>query len=134
MRKRRLAAAVMSAAMAASLLATGCGGDSATTTAAQTEAEATKAADEGGKTEASDEGEGGSPSTGSELSGPAFDSILPTDLGLAKIGNGEKLIIGIQQNTFIEDYEENWFTNYLEEQLGVEIEFHYMPADTNDFR
>lgn len=134
MRKRRLAAAVMSAAMAASLLATGCGGDSATTTAAQTKAEATKAADEGGKTEASDEGEGGSPSTGSELSGPAFDSILPTDLGLAKIGNGEKLIIGIQQNTFIEDYEENWFTNYLEEQLGVEIEFYYMPADTNDFR
>lgn len=115
MRKRRLVAAALSAVMAASLLLVGCGDDATTTTAAQTEA--------------GDEG-----SQEAELSGPSLDGILPTDLGLRKIGNGEKLIIGIQQNTFVENYDDNWFTNYLEEQLGVQIEFYTLQADTNDLR
>ncbi len=120
MRKRRIVATALSSAMVASLLLTGCGnkGNSTETTAA------------GG----SDQTEAATEAEPLELSGSSFDGILPTDLGLAKVGNGEKLIIGIQQNTFVENYDENWFTNYLEEQLGVEIEFYLMPADANDFR
>ena len=87
MRKRRIVATALSSAMVASLLLTGCGNKENSTE--------TTAAGGSDQTEAATEAEP------LELSGSSFDGILPTDLGLAKVGNGEKLIIGIQQNTLL---------------------------------
>ena len=38
---------------------------------------------------------------------------------------GGTLVVGIPQKATVESYEDNAFTEYLEESLGIEIEFEY---------
>lgn len=125
--KKRTIASVLSAVMTTSMIATGCGNGEQVTkgqTASVSQTEETTQTGGTSQTEGTET---------SELSGSVFGGILPTDLGLANMGNGETLTIGIQQSNIVEDYEDNWFTNYLEEHLGVNIEFYYMPVDSGDF-
>ena len=35
----------------------------------------------------------------------------------------EKLVVAIQADSFVSDYEDNYFTQYIEEKLGIDIEF-----------
>ena len=141
MRKKQVAAGILSAAMVASLALTGCGSDSTTTTAAATKEETkeeTKAETKAEETKAEETEEGAEESSKDDTKGDSTSSSdkLPTDLGVEKIGNGEKLVIGLQQNSFIESYEsdKNWFTKYLEDKLGVKIEFYMLPSETTDFQ
>lgn len=144
MRKKQVAAGVLSAAMVASFALTGCGSDSATTTAAatkeetksETKAEETKAEETKAEETKAEEEEGSEEFSKEEAKGDSASDKIPTDLGVDKIGNGETLVIGLQQNSFIESYEsdKNWFTKYLEDKLGVKIEFYMMPAETTDFQ
>lgn len=46
----------------------------------------------------------------------------------------KKLVIGIGQSSFITDYDNNYFTNYLEEKLGFELEFYLLPSDSSEIR
>lgn len=45
----------------------------------------------------------------------------------------KKLTIGIQGNSFVTDYEDNYFTHYLEDKLGVDLNFYLMPQDGTEF-
>ncbi len=49
-------------------------------------------------------------------------------------GNGETLIIGIQGNALVEDYENNYFTKLLEDALNVNLDFVVLPNAAKDFR
>ncbi|MFQ9510789.1 MAG: hypothetical protein ACLRZ7_07775 [Lachnospiraceae bacterium] len=46
----------------------------------------------------------------------------------------KKITVGLQANSFINDYDENYFTKLLEERLGVELEFYMLPQDTTELR
>lgn len=48
--------------------------------------------------------------------------------------SGEKLVVGLTTSSMVTDYENNYFTNYLEEQLGFELEFYMLPADAAETR
>lgn len=127
MRKRQLTAAVLASAMAATLALTGCGdsGDSATTAkteASQTEkeTEADKDSDET-KTEATEAEE--TKKDAGDASG-----------GDEAIGNGETLVIGMQTNTYITDYKDNYLTKKLEEELNVNLEFYELPQTAADLQ
>lgn len=145
--RKQVTASILSAVVAASTVMAGCGSDSATTTAAATKAEATEAATKeettkAEETEAEDEtkedAEAGSDAEETKEdggdSGEDSGKRFPTDIGLEKIGNGETLTIAIQQESHIEDYENNWLTNHLEEELGINIEFYMMPSSSADFQ
>lgn len=47
-------------------------------------------------------------------------------------GEREKIVIGLQQSTNVEDYETNYFTNLLEEEMNIDIEFVILPAGGDD--
>lgn len=49
-------------------------------------------------------------------------------------GSGEKLVVGLTTSSFVTDYDNNYFTNYLEEKLGFELEFYMLPADAAETR
>lgn len=58
---------------------------------------------------------------------------LPTAAGeLPVVPEGEEitLTIGVMQSTFIADYNTNYFTQMIEEQTGVKLEFIEFPQDT----
>lgn len=44
----------------------------------------------------------------------------------------ETLSIALQTNSFITDYEDNYLTKKLEEELGVDIEFQFLSADAEE--
>lgn len=44
------------------------------------------------------------------------------------------LKVALTTSSFVTDYEDNYFTNYLEEKLGIEIEFYMLPVDSADTR
>lgn len=44
----------------------------------------------------------------------------------------EKIVIALAQNTNVESYDENYLTKLLEEELNVDIEFYYLPANADD--
>ncbi len=46
----------------------------------------------------------------------------------------EKIVVALAQNTNVSSYEENHLTNLLEEELNVDLEFYYLPADNSDAR
>lgn len=46
----------------------------------------------------------------------------------------EKITIALQTDSFITDYEDNYLTNLLEEEMGVEIEIYQLPTDTNEMK
>lgn len=43
-----------------------------------------------------------------------------------------KLLIALQTNSFITDYDNNYFTKYLEEKLNMDIEFYQLPSSTEE--
>ena len=45
-----------------------------------------------------------------------------------------KLVIGIQASTFITDYEDNYLTNLVEEELDMEIEWNLLPSDNGELK
>ena len=45
---------------------------------------------------------------------------------------GKTFTIGLQQNTLVEDYDNNGFTNYIKEVSGSDIEFIYFASNSND--
>lgn len=47
---------------------------------------------------------------------------------------GKKLLVGLTQSGMVTDYEDNYFTNYLEEKLGFELEFYMLPTDATETR
>lgn len=50
-------------------------------------------------------------------------------------GSGDnKLVVAIQTNSYVTDYDNNYFTKYLEDKLGIEIEFYQLPAATDEVR
>ena len=46
----------------------------------------------------------------------------------SRIGNGEKLVIGMVDNSLITDYEDNYLTKKLEEDLNVDLEIVPLPS------
>ncbi len=44
------------------------------------------------------------------------------------------LVVAIQANSFVSDFNDNYLTNYLEEKLGINIEFYMLSANTEDVR
>lgn len=47
---------------------------------------------------------------------------------------GGKLSVGIPQNVKIEDYDNNTFTNYVEKNTGVEIEFVFFSSSASEYK
>ena len=45
-----------------------------------------------------------------------------------------KLVVAIQTNSFVTDYDNNYMTKYLEDKLGIDIEFYQLPAATEEVR
>lgn len=43
-----------------------------------------------------------------------------------------KLVIGIQANTAVSSYDDNFLTKYLEDMTGIDLEFVLLPSDDND--
>ncbi len=55
----------------------------------------------------------------------------------ADSGSGEEdntLVIALQSNSFITDYEDNRLTDYYEEKLGIRIEFILLPSDGSELQ
>lgn len=109
MNNNKLLALGLSAAMVAAAL-TGCGSTSApaadsSSSAAQTSTDA-----------------------------PAADSAADSSDAAETSSSGDKLLVGLTQSSMVTDYENNYFTNYLEEQLGFELEFYMLPADAAETR
>ncbi|MCR5102772.1 MAG: extracellular solute-binding protein [Butyrivibrio sp.] len=44
------------------------------------------------------------------------------------------LVVALTQSSMVTDYENNYFTNYLEEKLGINIEFYMLPSDASETR
>lgn len=52
----------------------------------------------------------------------------------AQSSGDNKLVVAIQTNSYVTDYDNNYFTKYLEDKLGIEIEFYQLPAATDEVR
>lgn len=46
----------------------------------------------------------------------------------------EKLVIAIQADSFVSDYNDNYFTKYLEDKLGIDIEFYMLSVNAEDVK
>ena len=57
---------------------------------------------------------------------------LVSGLTVASAEDRPTLKVALTQNAMVTDYEDNYFTNYLEDKLGIEIEFIMLPTDSND--
>ncbi|MFV0503828.1 MAG: extracellular solute-binding protein [Lachnospirales bacterium] len=44
------------------------------------------------------------------------------------------LTVGMQQNTWVEDYDNNFVTKLLEEKNNVDLQFEYLPSSNDDFK
>ena len=44
------------------------------------------------------------------------------------------LKVALTTSSMVTDYEDNYFTNYLEDKLGIELEFYMLPVDAGDTR
>ncbi|RRD94774.1 extracellular solute-binding protein [Clostridiales bacterium COT073_COT-073] len=52
----------------------------------------------------------------------------------AKTDADNKLVVAIQTNSFVTDYDNNYFTKYLEEKLGMDIEFYQLPSAQDEVK
>ena len=108
MRKRFMAAA-LAAVMTASALA-GCGSDSASTTAAPAAGESeTEAAQSAGE-----------------------EATKAEDTEAEDTGEKETLVVGLQGNTNITDFKDNYLTKLLEEELNCNLEIYEFAATGSD--
>ena len=60
---------------------------------------------------------------------PTAPSVEEPRLPLVKDGEHVTLTIGIPLNAFVEDYDTNYLTRYLEEKTGVDLEFVFYDTD-----
>ncbi len=44
------------------------------------------------------------------------------------------LVVALTQSSMVTDYENNYFTKYLEDKLGINIEFYMLPSDASETR
>lgn len=49
-----------------------------------------------------------------------------------KIGQEQRLLIAIQKDSRVSNYEDNYLTRLLEEDLGVQLDFVYLSSDASD--
>ena len=82
----------------------------------------------------SSESKGNSAVTSSQESTKASEAVSSelSEETSATIGNGETLVIGIQTNSLVTDYVDNYLTKRLEEDLNIKIEIYELPADTSE--
>lgn len=52
----------------------------------------------------------------------------------AETGERQKLVVGLTQSSMVTDYEDNYFTSYLEDKLNIDIEFYMLPSTAEDSR
>ena len=57
-----------------------------------------------------------------------------TDVQVSEESGKEKITIALQANSFITDYDDNYLTKKLEEEMGVDIEIYQLPADSNEMK
>ena len=55
-----------------------------------------------------------------------------TGAALAQEQDDNTLVVAIQTNSFITDYEDNYFTHYMEDKLGINIEFYLLPTSSDE--
>ena len=46
----------------------------------------------------------------------------------------EKLVVAIQTNSYVTDYDNNYFTKYMEDKLGIDIEFYQLTSAPDEVR
>ncbi|MCI8442864.1 MAG: hypothetical protein HFG27_10075 [Provencibacterium sp.] len=102
MKLNKILAVTLAATMGASALA-GCGGGGAASSSAPA-------------------------SSGAPASSAAGDASSAAPAGDAA-GGDNKLVIALQGNTYITDYDDNTLTHLLEEKSGAELEFYMLPND-----
>lgn len=119
---KRLTALLLTTGMALSLLA-GCGEEEPTDTSGSGgQSQGSNSGPSGSHSEAGDAGDSG------EAAGFAHDPNL-SDPGTEPICTEKvKLTVGVVQNTNVEDYDTNWYTQMVEEAANVELEFYYFPS------
>lgn len=66
--------------------------------------------------------------------GKKEESVNTADTQTAEEGGKEKITIALQANSFITDYEDNYLTKKLEEEMGIDIEIYQLPADSNEMK
>lgn len=49
-----------------------------------------------------------------------------------EVSGDNTLVVAIQANSFITDYDDNYLTHYLEDKLGIEIEFSLLPTASDE--
>ena len=78
----------------------------------------------------------GCQSKSSETAGGTADTGGNTTAAEAETQGGDdnKLVVAIQTNSYVTDYDNNYFTKYLEDKLGIELEFYQLPAATDEVR
>lgn len=109
---KRATALCITTAMIGSLL-TGCGGEQTSDVSNSSEVKESVAAES---------------SSGDTAEGFVHDANL-SEPGTEPICKEKvKLTIGVVQNTNVEDYDTNWYTQMLEEEANVELEFYYFPS------
>ncbi|MCR4922417.1 MAG: hypothetical protein K5931_00185 [Lachnospiraceae bacterium] len=57
-----------------------------------------------------------------------------SDAGEASESSDNTLVVGLTQSSMVTDYEDNYFTKYLEDKLGINIEFYMLPSDAGETR
>lgn len=58
-----------------------------------------------------------------------------TNESTSEVSNGVKTItVALQSDSFVSDYDDNYFTNMIEEKIGAEIEFYLLPSDPAELR
>ncbi|MFV0400787.1 MAG: hypothetical protein ACK5LX_09260 [Oscillospiraceae bacterium] len=80
---------------------------------------------------------GSSESSTDSSSAASGDTSTPAESTPAESGGGEggeKLVVALASNNFVTDYDNNYFTQYLEELLGIDIEFYMLPSDATEIR
>ena len=118
---KRLTALFLVIGMAMSLLA-GCGQDdgdsSASSEGGNKESQKSSSAESGSGTE------GQTPDQEGFVHDPNLSEPGTEPICKEKI----KLTVGVVQNTNVENYDTNWFTQMVEEEANVELEFYYFPS------
>ncbi|MBQ9325087.1 MAG: extracellular solute-binding protein [Clostridia bacterium] len=64
----------------------------------------------------------------------ALSMVMTLFAGLSIAEEKPVLKVALTTSSMVTDYEDNYFTNYLEDKLGIEIEFQMLPVDAADTR
>ncbi len=113
---KRMAAFGMIAVITGSMLA-GCGKKETEGISDSSESKGTVTTESTSETQKQDETSGFSHDP--NLSEPGVEPICKDKV---------KLTVGVVQNTNVENYDTNWYTQMLEEEANVELEFYYFPS------